>query len=229
LTEKPKPNNKALRIRRMVKSKKPNFVRYESWRYVRLGKAWKKQIGLDNKARLKLKGWEVSPRIGFRGPREARNLHPSGYKEMIVYNLKNLEKVDPKLYAIRISHQVGTRKRMLILGKAEELGLKVLNPIAEVTLPPSKTEITEEEETKEISKGKETEGKEPEKKEQEKREAKKEPEKKKAKKQEKGEEKREQAKKEKQVTKITPKKSSKTAEKGKKDETKTKKKGRESE
>jgi large subunit ribosomal protein L32e len=209
----------------MVKSKKPDFVRYESWRYVRLGKSWRKQIGLDNKARLKLKGWEVSPRIGFRGPREARNLHPSGYKEIIVYNLKNLDKVDPKLYAIRVSHQVGTRKRMLILGKAEELGLKVLNPIAEVTLPPSKTEITEEEEIKEVSKGKE-EGKELKKKEQEKKEAKKEPEKKKARKQEKVEEKREQEKKERRITKTAPKTSPKAGERGRKDESKTKKKGR---
>jgi len=206
VTEKPKSVNRALRIRRMTKSKKPEFVRYESWRYVRLGKPWRKQIGLDNKARLKMKGWEVSPRVGFRGPCEARNLHPSGYREIMVYNLKNLDKVDPKEYAIRISHQVGTRKRMLILGKAEELGLKVLNPISEITLPPRETEIAKEEETKKVSKRKEGEKKE-QKKEEEKQ----------AKKQE---------TKQKQETKTTGKKGSKEKEKRKGDEAETKKKGR---
>jgi len=206
LTEKPKSITRALRIRRMAKSKKPEFVRYESWRYVRLGKPWRKQIGLDNKARLKMKGWEVSPRVGFRGPREARNLHPSGYKEIMVYNLKNLDKVNPKEYAIRISHQVGTRKRMLILGKAEELGLKVLNPISEITLPPSETEITKEEETKKVSKGKEEEKKE-QKKEEKKQEEK-------------------QEKKQKQEKKTAGKKSPKEKEKRKSDEPEMKKKGR---
>jgi large subunit ribosomal protein L32e len=188
----------------MIKSKKPEFVRYESWRYMRLRKPWRKQIGLDNKARLKMKGWEVSPRIGFRSPRETRNLHPSGYKEIMVYNLKNLDKVDPKEYAIRISHQVGTRKRMLILGKAEELGLKVLNPISEITLPPRETKIAKEEKTKKVSEKKEEKEKE-------------------EKKQEKPEQK--QRKKQTQEKKTTETKSSKVKEKDKKDERRTKKKG----
>jgi large subunit ribosomal protein L32e len=206
-------------MRRIAKSKKPDFVRYESWRYVRLGTAWRKQIGIDNKNRLKLKGWEVSPKIGFRGPREARNLHPSGYKEAIVHNLKELEGLDPKSYAIKVSHQVGTRKRMLILGKAEELGLRVLNPIAEVTLPPSETAITEKEEKKETSAGKEVATKELGKKKQAEKEAKKEPEKKQAKKQVKAEE----EKKEKRASKTAPKKSKKATKKGKKSESEDKK------
>jgi large subunit ribosomal protein L32e len=203
VTEKPKRFNRALRLRQRTKSKKPEFIRYESWRYMRLRKPWRKQIGLDNKARLKMKGWEVSPRIGFRSPREARNLHPSGYKEIMVYNVNDLGKVDPKEYAIRISHQVGTRKRMLVLGKAEELGLKVLNPISEITLPPRETKIAKEEEKKKVS----------EKKEEKKKEEKK---------QEKPEQK--QKKKQKQE-KPTGTKTPETKERGKKKEPRTKKKG----
>jgi large subunit ribosomal protein L32e len=137
-----KPSDKALRIRRKVKAKKPEFVRYESWRYARLKRtAWRRQKGLDNKVRLKLKGWEVSPNVGYRGPRMARNLHPSGYREVIVHNLEELEGVDPKKYAVRIAHTVGTRKRMLILGKTEELGLKVLNPVSEIIPTPTEMEV----------------------------------------------------------------------------------------
>lgn len=143
-------NSKALTARQKVKSKKPEFVRYESWRYKRLKKPWRRQKGLDNKARLKLKGWEVSPNVGYRGPRSARNLHPSGYKEIIVHNLKDLEGIDPKEYAVRIAHQVGTRKKMLILGKTDELGLRVLNPVSEIT--PSATGVEPTEEKKEAKK-----------------------------------------------------------------------------
>jgi large subunit ribosomal protein L32e len=145
-----KPSQKELRIRREVKDKKPEFVRYESWRYPRLRRSsWRRQKGLDNKVRLKLKGWEVSPNVGYRGPRVARGLHPSGYREIIVHNLDELEGIDPKKFAVRIAHTVGTRKRMLILGKTEELGIKVLNPVSEVA--PSPTEIeapAKEKETK---------------------------------------------------------------------------------
>lgn len=150
MTEESKLNSKALRAREKVKSKKPVFIRYESWRYKRLRKPWRRQKGLDNKARLKLKGWEVSPNVGFRGPRSARNLHPSGYREIIVHNLKDLEGIDPKEYAVRIAHQVGTRKKMLILGKTDELGLKVLNPVSEIM--PSTTGVEAPEEKKEVSK-----------------------------------------------------------------------------
>jgi large subunit ribosomal protein L32e len=161
VTEKPKLNSKALRKREKVKSKKPVFVRYESWRYKRLKKPWRRQKGLDNKARLKLKGWEVSPNVGFRGPRSARNLHPSGYREIIVHNLADLEGIDPKQYAVRIAHQVGTRKKMLILGKTDELGLRVLNPVSEIT--PSTTAVEPVEEKKETKKDQATKEKEEEK------------------------------------------------------------------
>lgn len=136
-----KPSDKALQARRKVKAKKPDFVRYESWRYTRLRESsWRRQKGLDNKVRLKLKGWEVSPNVGYRGPRVARDLHPSGYREIIVHNSEELEGIDPKKYAVRIAHTVGTRKRMLILGKTEELGLKVLNPVSEITPSPAEVE-----------------------------------------------------------------------------------------
>jgi large subunit ribosomal protein L32e len=141
-----KPGNKALKMRRKVKAKKPQFVRYESWRYARLRRSsWRRQKGLDNKVRLKFKGWEVSPNVGYRGPRAGRDLHPSGYKEIIIHNLEELEGIDPKQYAVRIAHTVGTRKRMLILGKTEELGVKVLNPVSEITPTPTEVEVPSKE------------------------------------------------------------------------------------
>ena len=66
--------------------------------------------------------------IGYGAPAEARNLHPSGFKEVMVYNPTDLEKIDPKVQAARIGHSVGTRKRVAIEAKAEELGIRVLNP-----------------------------------------------------------------------------------------------------
>ena len=65
--------------------------------------------------------------IGFRGPAEVRGLHPSGFEEVMVYNVEGLEGVDPKSQAIRIGGTVGTKKRIVIQDRADELGIRVLN------------------------------------------------------------------------------------------------------
>lgn len=67
------------------------------------------------------------PRTGYRTKKEIRGLHPSGYKEVIVRNVKELESLT-KETAVRISSGIGRKKKLEIVDKALELGLKVLNP-----------------------------------------------------------------------------------------------------
>ncbi len=66
---------------------------------------------------------------GYRGPKKVRGLHPSGFREVLVHNVKELEKLNPEKEAARIARTVGVRKRMAIEKRAEELGIRVLNPI----------------------------------------------------------------------------------------------------
>jgi len=123
---------KLLELRKKIKSKKPDFVRYESWRYKRVKPNWRKPKGIDSKVREKRKGWIKMPDVGYRSPKVVRGLHPSGFEEVLVYRPEDLEKLDPTKHAVRIAHTVGTRKRLAILEKAEELELVVLNPTEEV-------------------------------------------------------------------------------------------------
>ena len=114
--------------RKKEKSKNPKFRRQESWRYKRLKENWRKPCGIDNKMRKSVKGWPSSPGSGYRGPKNSRGLHPSGRIEIRVYNIDDLSKVKPDLEAVRIAHSVGARKRIEILNKAKEMGIRVLNP-----------------------------------------------------------------------------------------------------
>jgi len=121
----------ALKLRERIKSKKPNFRRQEAWRYKRLSgkkEKWRKAEGIDSKMRLKKKGWPKSPEIGYRGPKKARNLHPSGYEEILVFNADDLDNIDSKSQIVRIAHTVGAKKRVEISTRAEEKGVRVLNP-----------------------------------------------------------------------------------------------------
>jgi len=129
--EKP-ATERALALRQRHKSKKPKFRRQESWRYKRVSEVWRKPDGIDSKMRIKKKGWPKSAEIGYGGPRVARGLHPSGYKEVLVRTVDDLGKVDPKTQAIRIAHTVGMKKRAEISIRAGERDIRILNPLPEV-------------------------------------------------------------------------------------------------
>lgn len=120
-------NKEALALRKKVTQNKPSFVRQESWRYARLSASWRKPKGIDNHQRKQKKGWPSLVKIGYGGPRIARGLHPSGYSDNLVYNLKDLEKLNPKTDGIRFAHGVGQKKRLDIITKAKEMNFKVFN------------------------------------------------------------------------------------------------------
>ena len=120
-------NDELLAARKKVSSKRPKFVRQESWRYDRLAENWRKPKGKDNKMRKQKSGAPPLVKVGYRGPRAARGLHPSGYTDNLVFNPRDLEGLDPKKDAVRLGHTVGTRKRKEIIEQAAKSGFKILN------------------------------------------------------------------------------------------------------
>ncbi|MDQ3884596.1 MAG: 50S ribosomal protein L32e [Thermoproteota archaeon] len=120
-------NEELLTAREKVAKRRPKFVRQESWRYDRLAENWRKPRGKDNKMRKQKSGMPAIVKIGYRGPRAARGLHPSGYTDNVIHNTAELAMLDPKKDAARIGHTVGKKKRIEIINKAAELGIKVLN------------------------------------------------------------------------------------------------------
>ena len=54
-------------------------------------------------------------------------MHPSGFTDNLVYNISDLEKLDPKKDGVRLGHSVGTKKRKEIVVKAVENKFKIFN------------------------------------------------------------------------------------------------------
>ena len=122
-------NKEKLELREQIADKRPDFVRQESWRYKRLHRNWRKPKGVDNHQRKQKKsaGRPCLVKVGYGGPKNARGLHPSGYTDNLVYNLNDLEKLNPKIDGIRLGHSVGSKKRSEIIVKAIEKKFKVFN------------------------------------------------------------------------------------------------------
>ena len=114
--------------RKLVSENRPAFVRQESWRYVRIHPEWRKPKGVDNKVRRQDKGWPALVRVGYRGPADARGLHPSGHYEVLVHRPVDLDALVPGRDVARIGGTVGAKKRDAILARATELGIRVVNP-----------------------------------------------------------------------------------------------------
>ena len=113
----------------MVNPRKlPKFKRWLSQTYMRLDESWRKARGSQSKIRRKEKSKFKMPNVGYGAPRHLRYVHPSGFREVLVHNLKELEKIDSSKQAVKIAHTVGRKKRIDILKRAEEMKIKVLNP-----------------------------------------------------------------------------------------------------
>ena len=117
----------ALAKRAVISGNRPAFKRQEWFRYQKLGESWRRPKGIHSKMRRGMKRRPPMVEIGYRGPALVRDLHPSGFEEVLVYNVEGLENIDPTTQAARIGGTVGVKKRITIENRAKELGIRVLN------------------------------------------------------------------------------------------------------
>jgi len=116
-----------LRVRREVAGRRPRFLRQEWHTHAVLGMKWRKPMGGQTKLRRHYGYRPNVVSIGYRGPKTVRGLHPSGFREILVHTVRDLEAIDPKLEAARIAGSVGARRRTEIQAAADEKGIRVLN------------------------------------------------------------------------------------------------------
>lgn len=84
---------------------------------------WRRPRGIDEQQK---KEDGIMPQSGFRSPKEIRGYHPSGYREKIVRNPRELEGIGAEGIA-RIASGVGEKKREQICIEAEKRGIRLLN------------------------------------------------------------------------------------------------------
>ena len=113
----------------IAKKRKIEFLRHLWWKFPKFQNdlKWKKPKGKDNKMRLKLKGYPPVVQIGYGTPNIIKNLHPSGYKPVVISNVKDLEDLDPTKHIIYIAGSIGLKKRIELIKLAKERGFRIAN------------------------------------------------------------------------------------------------------
>ncbi len=124
------------RLLRVRTRKGATFKRDGFGKKKQLSGSWRKPRGQHNKQREQKKAKGALPKPGFGSPIAVRGMHPSGFYEVLIYTLDDLESLNPKTHAVRIAANIGGRKRGSIQEKALSAGLKVLNA---KELPSAKT------------------------------------------------------------------------------------------
>merc|ERR1711890_40657 len=97
----------------IVKKRTAQFKRHQSDRFKCVGESWRKPKGIDNAVRRRFKGQAVMPKIGYGSNNKTRDLDL-----LLMHN---------KTYAAEIAHAVSAKKRIEIVSRAKELGVKVTN------------------------------------------------------------------------------------------------------
>jgi large subunit ribosomal protein L32e len=117
--------DRLLKVRSRQKAKKPEFNRHDSHKKKRLSTSWRKPRGLHNKLRQQVAAKGKLVRPGFGSPRNVRGYHPSGFKEVLVFNVNEVNEMHDCV--VRIASTVGMKKHREIVAKALEKKLRVLN------------------------------------------------------------------------------------------------------
>ncbi|KAI9795749.1 MAG: 60S ribosomal protein L32 [Piccolia ochrophora] len=119
----------------IIKKRTKRFNRHQSESYMCVDANWRKPKGIDNRVRRRFKGQIAMPSIGYGSNRKTRHLMPSGHKAFLVHNTNDVDLLlmHNKTFAAEIGHAVSSRKRVEIIARAKQLGVKVTNPRARVT------------------------------------------------------------------------------------------------
>jgi len=117
----------ALKLRKAMKAKKPAFL-HDDWQKRKcIPLRWRKPNGLHSKVRHRFAGHQAMPDPGFGSPNAAYGLHPSGLASVLIHTLNELSKINIKTQGAVFGSTLGLPKRMALLTKAKELGVRVLN------------------------------------------------------------------------------------------------------
>jgi len=161
-----------LKIRELLKKKRPEFRRQCSHKIKSVKANWRYPEGIHSKIRERRAGHIHVVETGYRSPRSVRGLHNSGLSMVMISNSKELEKINREEEGIIISKNVGMKKKLQIIEEARKKNIMILNLDADAYIKKVEEKKKEKELQKKEKKEEKAKPKEAKKKEEKKEEVK---------------------------------------------------------
>ncbi|XP_044767432.1 60S ribosomal protein L32-like [Neomonachus schauinslandi] len=117
---------------KIIKKRTKKFIQHQSDKYVKIKCNWQKPRGIDNRVHRRFKGQTLMPNIGYGSNKKTKHMLPRGFRKFLVHNVKELEVLlmCSKSYCAEIAHNVSSKNRKAIVGRAAQLAIRVTNPKA---------------------------------------------------------------------------------------------------
>ena len=120
-------NQALLSVRKEMKERKPDFIRQDNPKRMKLNYKWRKPKGVHSKIRHHFKGRRKMPSPGYKSPAAVRGLHSTGLEMVRVFSADEVSKIKKETQGIIVPKAAGRKKKLEILRKAKELNVQVLN------------------------------------------------------------------------------------------------------
>merc|ERR1712080_459622 len=103
---------------KIIKKRTKKFIRHQSDRY--------------DKVKRRFKGMYKMPNIGYGSNKITKHAMPSGFKTVLIHNMKELEvlMMQNKVYCAEIAHGVASKNRKALIERAAQLAIRITNPAA---------------------------------------------------------------------------------------------------
>jgi len=123
-------------FKKSIFEKKTNrFNRFQSDRFDRVKESWRKPRGIDNRVRRRFRGAKLMPKIGYGSDKATRFQLQNGLYPFVVKTPKDIDMLlmHNEKFAAVIAHNLSARNRKIVLERAAQLGVKVVNSKARLT------------------------------------------------------------------------------------------------
>ncbi len=116
-----------LKIRKVLQKKRPIFRREDCNKLKSVDPSWRRPTGTHSKVRHQRKGRVLRIKTGYRSPAEIRGSHKSGLFPTLVFAVSDFDNIKKETHGAIIASSVGLKNKVLLLQKAKQMGVRVLN------------------------------------------------------------------------------------------------------
>ena len=120
---------------KIVKKHRGTFNRFESDRYTRFGRSWRRPRGIDCRVRRQYKGNKPLVKVGYGQNKNTKYYLPNGFKKFLIKNEKDLELLlmNNRVFAGELAKNLSAQTRAKIVKRAKELNVKLTNAKGKLT------------------------------------------------------------------------------------------------